>query len=122
MSTTAEDILKNILHVDKPWGNFEQFTHNQLCTVKILTVEANQVLSKQSHQSRDELWVVIDAGVKIELDDAEILPSPGDRIVIPRLTKHRLASNGPRVRVLEISFGYFDENDIERFEDVYGRV
>jgi len=122
MATTADEILSKILHVDKPWGNFEQYAHNQLCTVKILTVEANQVLSKQLHQSRDELWIVVDPGLKIELDDAELLPQPYDRIVIPRKTKHRLASTGARGRVLEISFGYFDEDDVERFEDIYGRV
>ncbi len=122
MNTTADQILGQILHVGKPWGNFDQFAHNQLCTVKILTVEANQVLSKQSHQSRDELWVVLDQGLRVELDDAEILPQPGDRVVIPRKTKHRLGSTGSCGRVLEISFGYFDEGDVERFEDIYGRA
>src|SRR5574340_644994 len=114
MDTTAEEILKRIVHMDKPWGNFEQYAYNQVCTVKILTVAAGQVLSLQSHQNRDELWVVIDEGLRVELDEAELDPSPGDRIVIPRHTKHRLASRGPRGRVLEISFGMFDEGDIER--------
>ena len=53
---------------------------------------------------------------------AQILfPNSGDEIVIIRNTKHRVSSLGKQARILEVSFGFFDENDIERFEDIYGR-
>ena len=45
----------------------------------------------------------------------------GDEIVVPRKTEHRLSSTGKIGRILEVSFGHFDEKDIERLDDVYGR-
>ena len=52
------------LKVDKPWGGFEQYTHNLPSTVKIITVAPGGTLSRQYHHHRDELWVVLDPGQK----------------------------------------------------------
>lgn len=106
----------------RPWGNFVQYAHNEKCTVKIIEVNPGQRLSYQSHEKRDELWVIIDRGLRVELDDRVIDTEPGDEIVIERNTKHRLSCIGEKARLLEISFGDFDENDIKRFDDDYGRV
>ncbi len=109
--------------VDKPWGRFEQYTHNLPCTVKVITVAPGGTLSRQYHHMRDELWVVLDPGAKVELDDKLLAPKAGEKLYIPRETVHRLSAVGEGdVRVLEISFGEFDEEDIVRLEDVYGRV
>ncbi|ABG03160.1 mannose-6-phosphate isomerase, type II [Rubrobacter xylanophilus DSM 9941] len=109
--------------VDKPWGKFEQYTHNLPCTVKIITVAPGGTLSRQYHHKRDELWVVLDPGARVELDDQILHPEPEEKVFIPRQTVHRLSCEGERpVRILEISFGEFDEEDIVRLEDVYGRV
>jgi mannose-1-phosphate guanylyltransferase/mannose-6-phosphate isomerase len=109
--------------VEKPWGKFEQYTQNMLSTVKVITVQPGGALSLQYHHLRDELWVVLDAGAKIELGHRVIQPQIGDRIFIPRMTTHRLSATGDRpVRILEISFGEFEENDIVRLEDIYGRA
>jgi mannose-1-phosphate guanylyltransferase/mannose-6-phosphate isomerase len=121
MSSREKHIREKIIQDFRPWGNFKQFACNEECAVKIITVEPNQTLSKQAHKKRDELWVIIDDGLRVELDDKIINPKPGDEIVILREVTHRLSSLGKKGRVLEISFGYFDEDDIERFEDVYGR-
>ncbi len=113
------------LTVEKPWGRFEQYTHNLPCTVKIITVAAGGVLSRQYHHKRDELWVALDEGVLVELDGESLRPTPGERIYIPRGTVHRLSAAEERrepVRVLEISFGDFDEDDIVRLDDLYGRA
>jgi mannose-1-phosphate guanylyltransferase/mannose-6-phosphate isomerase len=111
------------IKVDKPWGKFEQYTHNLPCTVKIITVAPGGTLSRQYHHQRDELWVVLDPGARVELDDKVLHPTPEEKLFIPRGTVHRLSSTGEApVRILEISFGEFDENDIVRLEDVYGRV
>lgn len=110
------------IKVDKPWGKFEQYTHNLPSTVKIITVAPGGTLSRQYHHHRDELWVVLDAGAQVELDDEVLSPEPGEKLYIPRETIHRLsAEGGSPVRVLEVSFGEFDEEDIVRLEDVYGR-
>lgn len=111
------------LEVEKPWGKFEQYTHNILSTVKVITVQRGGALSLQYHHRRDELWVVLDAGARIELGDAVLHPQAGDKVFIPRTTKHRLSAGGDGpVRILEVSFGEFDEDDIVRLEDVYGRA
>jgi mannose-6-phosphate isomerase len=121
MNSREDSILYNILEDIRPWGYFKRYTHNEKCTVKILTVNPNQVLSKQVHEKRDELWVFIDAGLRVELGDKVIEPKAGDEIVIPRKVPHRLSSLGGTGRVLEISFGHFSENDIARLDDIYGR-
>ena len=121
MNLKENEIRKKIIEDVRPWGNFRRYAYNEICTVKIITVEPNQMLSKQAHKKRDELWVIIDDGLKIELNDEIFLPNPGDEIVVRRNTKHRVSSLGKRARLLEVSFGYFDENDIKRYEDIYGR-
>jgi len=111
------------IKVDKPWGRFEQYTHNLPCTVKIITVAPGGTLSRQYHHHRDELWVVLDPGAKVELGDEVLSPIPGEKLYIPRETVHRLSCVGEQpVRILEVSFGEFDEGDIVRLEDVYGRI
>lgn len=117
------DYVPPIIEMEKPWGKFEQYTHNTLSSVKVITVEPGGSLSLQYHHWRDELWVVLDAGAQIELGDTVIRPQVGEKVFIPRTTVHRLSTAGDRlVRILEVSFGKFDENDIVRLEDVYGRV
>ncbi len=113
----------HVVRTEKPWGHFEQYAHNLPCTVKIITVEPGGRLSRQYHHHRDELWVVLDAGAEIELGDSSIRPEPGHELFIPRGTVHRLSCIGERpTRILEVSFGIFDEDDIVRLDDVYGRI
>ncbi len=113
---------KSTITVKKPWGKFEQFTHNEISTVKILTVSLNKRLSLQSHNHRDELWVALDDGVDAEVDGKIHNLSKGQSVFIPKKSKHRLSSNDREVRVLEISYGDFDEKDISRYEDDFGRI
>jgi mannose-6-phosphate isomerase len=111
------------VRVEKPWGYFEQFTHNALSTVKIITVDPGGTLSLQYHHRRDELWVIMDSGAQVELGDRVIRPGTGEKVFIPRRMPHRLSAIGnTAVRILEVSFGEFDEDDIVRVEDIYGRA
>jgi mannose-1-phosphate guanylyltransferase/mannose-6-phosphate isomerase len=121
MDPREKDIREKIVQDDRPWGNFREYARNEEVTVKILTVNPNQMLSKQSHKKRDELWVVLDAGLRVELDDTVLEPDPGDEIVIPRNVKHRLSSLGRKGRIMEVAYGHAAEDDIERFDDIYGR-
>jgi mannose-1-phosphate guanylyltransferase/mannose-6-phosphate isomerase len=109
------------LQVEKPWGRFEQYTHNLPSTVKVIIVQQGGALSLQYHHRRDELWVVLDDGARIELGDKVLNPQVGDKIFIPRMTTHRLSASDKTVRILEVSFGDFDEEDIVRLSDVYER-
>ena len=114
----------NSLHVDKPWGSFDQYALNTPCTVKILTCTPGQQLSLQRHSHRNELWVALDPGVVVDLDGAVLRPAVGDEVWLPQGSVHRLrceAGTTHSVRVLEVSLGTFDEADIERLQDDYGR-
>ncbi len=114
-----EQVNKFILD-QRPWGEFEQFTLNELSTVKIITVAAENRLSLQLHKNREELWIALDDGIITEIGETRKTLMAGEKGYIPRETKHRLSSkNGGRV--LEISFGYFDEKDIVRYEDDFER-
>jgi mannose-1-phosphate guanylyltransferase/mannose-6-phosphate isomerase len=117
------DHVPPTIEVDKPWGRFEQYTHNVLSTVKVITVQPGGALSLQFHHRRDELWVILDPGALIELGDRVLEPQRGEKVFIPRGTVHRLSAiAGESVRVLEVSFGEFDEDDIVRLDDAYGRI
>ncbi len=117
------DQMPSVLEAEKPWGRFEQYTHNTLSTVKVITVQRGGTLSLQYHHRRDELWVVLDSGALIEVGDAVLKPRAGAKVFIPRTVKHRLSAGGDGpVRILEVSFGEFDEDDIVRLEDIYGRA
>lgn len=113
--------MRKSVVVKKPWGNFERYTLNEPATVKIITVKPRQCLSKQAHRMRDELWIPLDEGAEMEIGDRKIHPKKEEEIWIPHNVVHRLAAKDKRVRILEISFGTFDEADVIRYEDKYGR-
>jgi len=112
---------KNLI-VKKPWGNFEQFTLNEQSTVKILTVEPKSRLSYQSHSKREEFWRCINGSVQAIVEDISYNLEEGQGIFIPMGAKHRLIGTEKQGKVMEISFGFFDEEDIVRYEDDYGRI
>jgi len=116
------DPRTNIYEEKRPWGGFRRYTHNQLSTVKIITVNPGDILSLQYHHHRDELWVALDSGLQVTLGDQVWEPRRYEEIFIPHGTLHRMAGVGDNPsRWLEISFGEFDEGDIVRLEDHYGR-
>jgi len=106
----------------RPWGAFEQFTLNETSTVKVITVEPSSRLSLQRHAHRSEFWKVLDGPVDIELDDRTWTAVTDEQIWVPQGAHHRMGNTGDSVvRVLEIAFGEFDEDDIERLSDDYDR-
>lgn len=107
--------------VEKPWGNFKTFAFNEKCTVKILTVKPKGVLSLQYHHNRDEMWYFLTDGYA-QIGKVVKKVKKGEVVEIKKETPHRLLSKGKVVNVLEVSYGEFDENDIVRIEDIYGRV
>ncbi len=107
--------------VKRPWGSFKQFAHNEDVTVSLMTVVSGQRLSLQSHTGRAELWIVVDDGAIIQVDETLYYPKAGDEIWIPAGAKHRLSSSGPDVRVLEVAFGNWQQEDITRYDDDFNR-
>jgi mannose-6-phosphate isomerase len=108
--------------VERPWGSFKQYAHNRDCTVSLMTVLPGQRLSLQSHTGRAELWVVIDDGAVVQVGESEHACHAGDEIWIPANQKHRLSCKGDQpVRVLEVAFGNWQQDDIRRYADDYRR-
>lgn len=107
--------------VERPWGAFKQYANNQEVTVSLMMVKPGQRLSLQSHTGRAELWIILDEGAAVQIDEAMHYPKAGDELWIPANSKHRLSSTGPAVRVLEVAFGNWQQADITRYEDDYDR-
>lgn len=112
----------DVFQVERPWGNFRQFTHNDSSTVKIVTVKPNEALSLQSHKNRREFWYVISGSGTVQIGEINKNTAVGDEHEIEIGEKHRLSAGPLGIQVLEISFGDFDESDIIHYEDKYGRV
>lgn len=107
--------------VERPWGSFKQYAHNREVTVSLMSVQPGQRLSLQSHSGRAELWIVLDEGAIVQVDDRLLHPRAGEEIWIPANARHRLSSSGSTVRVLEVAFGNWQQEDITRYEDDYAR-
>lgn len=124
MSSTTDpsEILSEISTTEKPWGRFIQYVLNQSVTVKIIEVNAREQLSYQYHHQRSELWIPLDEGACVRLEGEVIHPDPMEPVFIPQGAKHQLIGESKTYRILEISFGNFDEEDIVRLDDKYGRV
>lgn len=108
--------------VDRPWGNFRQFNLNTPVTVKILTIKPNEQLSLQSHRQRSEFCKVVKGRGVAEVGTEKYNLKEGDEYNVSVNTKHRVLAGSVGLTYLEISTGNFDEADIIRYEDKYGRV
>ena len=115
-------IKSKVFQIERPWGNFRQFTHNENSTVKIITIKPNESLSLQSHQKRSEFWHIISGSGIIEIGEIKKDTKTGDEHEIPAGEKHRLSAGDQGIQILEIGIGDFDEEDIVHFEDKYGRL
>lgn len=109
--------------VHRPWGSFTVLEDAPDCKVKRLVVKPGQVLSLQRHQRRSEHWTVVQGTAKIRLGDEELILKQNQSTYIPVNTLHRLENPGTTdIHLIEVQTGdYFGEDDIERFEDIYGR-
>ncbi|MBK7722331.1 MAG: phosphomannose isomerase type II C-terminal cupin domain [Austwickia sp.] len=107
----------------RPWGQFQSFVTNETVTVKIITVAPGQRLSLQRHAQRAEMWQVLDdTPLEISVGERTWTAGLGEQIWIPVGATHRLGNRGDQPgRILEVGFGFFDEDDIERLEDDYAR-
>jgi mannose-6-phosphate isomerase-like protein (cupin superfamily) len=114
--------MMKTLVVKKPWGQFEEFTHNEITTVKILSVNHGGSLSLQDHGHRTEFWRIISGHPLVTVGEITKIAKPDDEFIIEKLQPHRLEAQNDDVQVLEIAYGNFDEEDIVRIKDKYGRA
>ena len=108
---------------EKPWGYFEVLFETEFSKVKILSVDAGQMLSMQMHEHRSETWYVTQGIATVTKGDTTLELYAGESVVIDQKEKHRVQNFGNEpLEIIEIQTGtYFGEDDIVRFEDMYGR-
>ena len=110
--------------VFRPWGYYETLNKEQNFKVKKILVKPGQSLSLQMHEFRSEHWVVIKGIATIQKEGDIFDLETGKSTFIPIKTKHRLSnnSNDTDLEIIEVQMGQkVEEEDIIRFEDVYGR-
>ena len=109
---------------ERAWGKFEVLLDEPGYKVKRITVNAGHRLSYQSHENRAELWHFVKGVGCVTLEDNNIDVKYDDVIKIPRRAKHRIANTGKKELVfIETQTGdSFEEEDIVRYSDDYGRV
>ncbi len=108
----------------RPWGEELWLTREtgSPSMVKIITVHPGEALSLQRHQHRDEYWRILEGNGTAEIGPNKIPLSPQQDCFVPRGTTHRIESGSLGLVFLELAFGDFDEHDIERLADKYGRA
>ncbi len=109
-------------HEKRPWGEEFWFIQNTPATVKLLTINPGEALSLQHHSQRDEFWRVISGDGFATIGENIVPLVPGKDYFVPRETNHRITGGATQLTILEISLGTFDESDIVRLEDNYGRI
>jgi mannose-6-phosphate isomerase-like protein (cupin superfamily) len=106
----------------RPWGSFVRYTNNESTTVKILTVLQGEELSLQYHNYRKEFWKILKGHPLITIGEKKVESKPGEEFEVLEKTEHQISAPSDEVEILEISSGHFDEEDIVRIKDRYGRV
>jgi mannose-6-phosphate isomerase len=107
----------------RPWGYYDVLTDSPDHKVKRIVVHPGKRISLQRHRYRVEYWTIIRGNPVVSVDGEDVALSPGDFIKIPLGATHRITNPGTsEVVFIEVQTGeYFGEDDIERFEDDFGR-
>ena len=108
----------------KPWGYYKTMVLNEMYQSKVIYILPKQSISLQSHNKREEHWTIINGHGKVQLGEKCFTVNPGDTVDIPIGQKHRIANISEKDVLIfsEIQLGnYFGEDDIQRYEDQYGR-
>lgn len=109
----------------RPWGFYKTTMMNDYFQSKIISVNPKSQLSLQSHNRREEHWIVAHGVGTVQIGESVIDVKCGSALFIPKGCKHRLTntSESEALIITEVQIGdYFGEDDIIRYEDIYGRV
>ncbi len=122
----SEGRSEHLIHreVYRPWGKYDSIDMGERYQVKRITVKPGAKLSMQMHHHRAEHWIIVSGTAKVHKDGDTLLLSENESVYIPLGTTHSLENPGKiPLELIEVQSGpYLGEDDIIRFEDVYGRV
>ncbi|MFT5397794.1 MAG: mannose-1-phosphate guanylyltransferase/mannose-6-phosphate isomerase [Gammaproteobacteria bacterium] len=109
--------------VYRPWGNFDSVDEGERYKVKRITVKPGAKLSMQMHHHRAEHWVVVKGTARVYRNDEVLKITENESVFIPLGAKHSLENPGKiPLEIIEVQSGtYLGEDDIVRFDDIYGR-
>lgn len=109
--------------VFRPWGSYDGVDAGERFQVKRIVVNPGAALSLQMHHHRAEHWIVVSGTARVTRGDTEYLVSENESTFIPLGTRHRLENPGRvPLEMIEVQSGsHLAEDDIVRFDDVYGR-
>lgn len=121
-SGRSEHSLHRVVH--RPWGNYDSLEEGERFQVKRIQVKPGASLSLQKHHHRAEHWIVVSGTAEVTCDDKVFLLGENQSTYIPLGSKHRLRNPGMvPLELIEVQSGsYLGEDDIVRFDDVYGRT
>jgi mannose-1-phosphate guanylyltransferase/mannose-6-phosphate isomerase len=116
---------EHLLHktVERPWGSYTVLEKGNGYKIKRVVLKPRARLSLQLHRRRTEHWVVVAGIARVTKENETYMVHTNESTYIPMNTKHRLENLGEEpLRVIEVQNGdYLEEDDIERFQDDYGR-
>jgi mannose-1-phosphate guanylyltransferase/mannose-6-phosphate isomerase len=118
----SEHSLHRVVH--RPWGNYDSLEAGERFQVKRIQVKPGASLSLQKHHHRAEHWIVVSGTAEVTCDDKVFLLGENQSTYIPLGSTHRLRNPGKLpLELIEVQSGsYLGEDDIVRFDDVYGRA
>jgi len=110
--------------VARPWGTYTTLQEGPRFKIKRIEVKPGAALSLQMHHHRSEHWVVVSGTARVSIADKEVLLAPNESTYVPVGSRHRLENPGRvPLTLIEVQCGdYVGEDDIVRFDDVYGRT
>jgi len=110
--------------VSRPWGWFDSLDEGENFKVKRIQVNPGASLSLQKHARRAEHWVVVKGTAEVTCNDKKITLKQNESTYIPLGHTHRLSNTSTDIlEIIEVQSGeYLGEDDIERFDDSYGRL
>ncbi|MFZ4404362.1 MAG: mannose-1-phosphate guanylyltransferase/mannose-6-phosphate isomerase [Pseudobdellovibrionaceae bacterium] len=108
----------------RPWGTFEILKDTENFKSKVISVRPHSQISYQSHNQREEHWIITKGVGEVVLNDAVLPVQAGTHIHIPLKAKHRIRNTGAEtLEFVEVQLGsYFGEDDITRYQDDYQRI
>ncbi len=124
-NTENSNFPQKILNKEiRPWGYYINLVKERRTLTKLICVYPKQRLSLQSHNCRHEHWTVIKGKGLVILDENKYELELGENIDIPIKSKHSLQNPyDEELKIIEIQIGdYLSEEDIIRYEDIYGRI
>lgn len=116
--------VRDPLTIHRPWGSYTVLLEGERYKIKRIEVKPQQKLSLQMHYHRSEHWIVVSGTAQVTIGDESRVVHEGESIFVPKSAIHRMENPGKvSLEIIEVQVGeYLGEDDIVRFEDIYGRL